>query len=450
MEALRKQLGETEGHLQDRDKKYRELNATFKASTREWADRVVELEAAVKALRGQNAALESRNGELEGKVVELQRQMRTQSPQQTPPPGGLIITPENKRAMEAKYQKVKDRLAEAERRAEELEEQLYSQQRPRNELASPVDVPRQKDATGQQDDAGRATNGDRKNGTGTQPVSPITPITPTAGGDVVIKGPVVTAVTRDEVIYCFGQIRQCIRQVSIEFFSDPLDPSAIAEIPAQHATILEKLSPNWKSFLTDNGGFTSYIFRALIWRYLDEFLFKKPESVWGADIPQALTLITARMVASSSAPSLDGHKNEELRRWHAQTLDLLRGPRRLSRCDNAVLTHLMQTITSSIEWYIPDSEPRARAASQITEAVRQAAQLAALIARSKYGVMMGPKPGSELIHGFAPDEKTMSVRHQLREVAAGESGVVDLMVTPCLIATVDNDYSVLEKAEIMM
>lgn len=447
MEALRKQLGETEGHLQDRDKKYRELNATFKASTREWADRVVELEAAIKALRGQNAALEARNGELDSKVVELQRQMRTQSPQQTPPAGGLIITPENKRAMEAKYQKVKDRLAEAERRAEELEEQLYSQQRPKKELASPVKIPRQKDATGQQDDAGQATNGDGKNDIGAQPVSPITP---TAGDDVAGKGSVVPNVTRDEVLYCFGQVRQCIRQVSIEFFSDPLDPSALAEIPAQHATILEKLSPNWKSFLTDDGGFTSYIFRALIWRYLDEFLFKKPESVWGADILQALALITARMTASSSSASHDGHKNEELRRWRAQTLDLLRGPRKLGRFDDAVLTHLMQTITSSIEWYIADGEPRAQATSQITEAVRHAAQLAALIARSNFGVMMGPKPGSELIHGFAPDEKTMSVRHQLRVVPAGEVGVVDLMVTPCLIAAIDNNYSVLEKAEIMM
>ncbi|KAH7033163.1 uncharacterized protein B0I36DRAFT_348260 [Microdochium trichocladiopsis] len=450
MEALRKQLGEAEGHLQDRDKKYRELNANFKASTREWADRVTELEAAVKELQGKNQELKSRNIQLERRDQEYEarlRQARQQQPletqngkqppeQQTPPPGGLIITPENKRYMEEKYQKVKDRLAEAEKKAERLERQLYFYRQKKKPA---------QDALGKSQQQGDAETVVNEKGTTPENEGDLAPV---SDADMVAQNALI--VTKEDVRHYYDLVRECIGNLTREYFNEPLDSKALdsgSAVPAQHAAILQKLTPSWKSFLTDQG-YTSYIFRALIWRYLDEFMFKKPESVWGADIPQALALLTSKM-ALSARP---GTNRDEFKRWRAQTVDLLRGNRSMCKFDDAVMSHLTQTIMGSIEWYLTN-KPRnhSRVTTQVSEIVALGAELSALVARSHFAVMMSPRPGSDLIHGFQPSYETMELRHhQLRGAGPGEGGVVDLMVTPCLISTDGEDYIVLEKAEVMM
>ncbi|KXJ93004.1 hypothetical protein Micbo1qcDRAFT_52678 [Microdochium bolleyi] len=438
MEALRKQLSEAEGHLQDRDKKYRELNAKFKTSTREWTNHSLELESRVRNLERQNEELrEQRNLEpqtghkvssttvaLDAMVADsvLQQPSSAHASRSTSPGDDagkgnvIVITSEQRRRMEEKYQMVKDKLAESEKKTARLEMQLCEQQRARQQ-------PQKQQAISEVVQSDMPESEQTKDETKELASSALNDL---AKDGVLRDGS--ERVTARHAATCFQSLREAIWKISRVYFNEARDLEK-APVPQQHAAILKKLSPSWECFLSDQG-YSSYLFRALIWRYLDEFLFKKPDSIWGESVRQAMAHIASKM-----------RDKDEAIQWRVGTAEILHTT---SYYDTQTLEHLAQQIIGSIEWYLTDKDDKPSMAKSVAGIVTLGAQLSSIICRSSFGIMMSLYPGGDMIHGFEPAHKTMEVRHRLR----GKE-VVDLMVTPCLIAGDAKMYTVLEKAEVM-
>ncbi|KAJ1329359.1 PTB domain-containing engulfment adapter protein 1 [Microdochium nivale] len=438
MEALRKQLSETEGHLQDRDRKYRELNAKFKASALTWTDCVEKLEHRVKDLERQNEELrkEGRHGsqhEHKGSSATTAFiAMATDTPPQQPhtptaePSAAgdsgtsngnvIVITPEHKRYMEQKYQKVKDRLTESENKVAWLQERLSAEKLDRLQPQK-----QQKPSEGVTPEQSKDEHAKEK-------LKDMAALAIDDMASVSVPRDPNEPVTAGHATARFTSLREAVRQISTTYFNEPRD-LAKGPVPPQHAKILEKLSPNWRSFLADQG-YSSYLFRALIWRYLDEFMFKKPESIWDANVGPAMAHIANKIC----------DKDEALK-WRLGTAETLHAT---AYFDMPTLENLAQIIISSTEWYLAKDEDKPKLALSVAGIVTLGAQMSSIICRSSFAVMMSTFPGGDMIHGFEPAHKTMEVRHQLRG-----KNIVDLMVTPCLIAGDLKGYTVLEKAEVM-
>ncbi|KAI2608267.1 uncharacterized protein GGS25DRAFT_489472 [Hypoxylon fragiforme] len=234
--------------------------------------------------------------------------------------------------------------------------------------------------------------------------------------------------TDEEVVTVWSALREQIRALTLNRFNNVIP---VKNVPEKNRREFEYLSTHWRSYMT-NGQLTSYIFRALIWRYLDTCLFGKYCRVWGKEPGDAAAKLAGLF---SSSPKV---ADVEFQEWRMQTAALFQ-----KACvpdlavKNEVAGKILEATTNFASGV--DTEGLSKAIASIVDT---AAGLSAIFASTQFGVLMSDKPGSDLTRGFPHQVATMEIKGKL-----GSTGV-DMIISPCLLKK-EADYTILVKAEVI-
>ncbi|KAL7625312.1 hypothetical protein AAE478_004528 [Parahypoxylon ruwenzoriense] len=377
MESLRFQLGETQGALTEKTRQWRQLRADYAAAQAAWTQEKRDLEA--KLLR-----LEVENVELRGSSTAAFKDradpsLATDGEEQKDGNDTVTITRSRMQDIESRFQKTTNELTEKTKLCETLRQQLLDQRSGLGAWAFPD-------------------------------------------------------ITDDHVVARWKLLRDRIR----ELWKERFDKRSRKPVQEKSRQEFEQLSTHWKSYLT-NGTLTTYLFRALVWRYLYTCLFCKYCRAWGKELGDTATRL-ARVFAPKASEA-------ECQEWRMHTAALLH---KACETDAGVLGDVTQNILDAVARFTGasgaadlDRETALGLEKKLSEMVAMAVELSAIFARSRYVALMSDKPGSTLTRGFPLQEATMDVRNKY-----GSHGFVDMMVSPCLLKK-DDDYSVLVKADVI-
>ncbi|KAI1096780.1 hypothetical protein F5B19DRAFT_434468 [Rostrohypoxylon terebratum] len=234
-------------------------------------------------------------------------------------------------------------------------------------------------------------------------------------------------VTDDWLILRWEKLRGLVRSLAVERFNKTVQAKLV---PEKSKTEFEALTKHWKSYIS-NDKLTNYIFRALIWRYLNTCLFRKYWHMWGKQHGDAGVNLGNLFSTKAS--------DEEFHNWRIHTLRLFH---KSCQVDSGMLTDVTNKIFEALRSFATGIDS-ADLKMKVSEIVAAAAEFSTIFGRSYYQALMTDKPHSPLNYGFPYKPETMEVKGNL-----GSQLVVDLMITPCLLKR-DPDYSVLVKADII-
>ena len=408
MEALRKQLSEVQGHLQDRDRKYKDLK--------------FENEARINKLQKENEQLRLVIHNLES-------------------PDSIVLNRAKQEEIQQQFREKDVEIDAKTRQCEALQLKVFQLERDHFIRGA-----------GQQQQA---------------PGSPATPSpqtpspAPPAPSVTLSLAPALASpeVSEAQVVALFTTLRERIRVVSMTRFSNST-PSD--QIPKTLRDELNQLSENWESYYAkgnangtrgnnDNDNTAAgagpdprmavYLMRAMIWRYLHSALFMKPGRVWGQTVRDAL-----RALGQLLSPL--GVSEKEYQAWRTATGALLHRASRGS-ADAAVLNVVAKQVFDATQHFSASAsgDPAQQLGRDLREIVGVAAELAAVFARSRYETLMADLPNSSRTRGFQLDEGTMELK--LR-VGASDPALVEMMITPCLIRWSESGkHAAVVKAEVI-
>ncbi|KAI1802950.1 hypothetical protein F4811DRAFT_527013 [Daldinia bambusicola] len=395
MDALRSQLAETQGALTDKIFQVRQLRADHAAAQTAWTQQKQDFEAKLQQLEAEVRRLRQANGASEGdeklllsqeskqhakrlSLVSLLRDEseanKANSPVAREGDDGetIVVTRSRMQDIESKFKDVTKKLTEK----TELCEYLQRQVQARRGSFDAVDA---------------------------------------------------CDVTDEQIIKRWEHLRDQIRTLSLDRFNETIQPKLVPEKSKEE---FEHLSKHWKSYVT-NGNLTSYIFRALIWRYLYTCLLSKYCRVWGKEYGDMATKLGRFLLTNTS--------EAEFENWRIHTAQLLN---KAGEPDPAVVSDVTKKILDATTLFATGVDTEALTKS-LAEIVTAAAELSTILARSRYLALMSDKPGSERTRGFAYQEATMQVRSHL-----GTTTIVDMIISPCLLKK-EADYVVLVKADVI-
>ncbi|KAI2641736.1 hypothetical protein GGS26DRAFT_536615 [Hypomontagnella submonticulosa] len=389
MEPLRSQLADTQGELTKKTLQVRQLRADHKTALNNWAlekqgfaEKLQQLENEVKRLRQSNAAAGD-SAKLPPRAREDGKQADGTSYFSAPISEGVektrggdddtvVITRSRMQEVESRFKKVTNELAEKTKLCEDLQRRVQAQ-------------------GGNPDGAGSCE------------------------------------LTDDQIKERWQELRAKIRTLSVEQFNDKIQPKLV---PEKGRAEFEHLSAQWKSYMT-SGHLTSYIFRALIWRYLYTCLFDKYCRVWGKEHGDAATKLSG--LFSSKASDTD------FQEWRMHTGRMFH---KVCAPDQGVVNDVTTKIFDAIAIFATGTDTEALKKT-VKEIVAAAAELSTIFARSRFSALMSDSPGSTLTHGFPCNEAIMEVKGKF-----GSDTTVDIMISPCLLKK-EAHYTVLVKAEVI-
>lgn len=233
------------------------------------------------------------------------------------------------------------------------------------------------------------------------------------------------------VVNMWDSLRSAVRLLTLERFNET-QPSP-SELPAKDKEKLSHLSTNYYTYLTTEQT-PCYLFRAMIWRQLYDHLFNDLGLAWGEQVRDSFTIM-------SDTLNMTGQLG------HAQYLDWRVHTGRAIHTAFAIDEAVVDTITTKMYNFMmrfaSDGDMGALKSS-IRDIVKLAAEMNAVFARTKAIPLMSNEPSSKLTNGFDLNERTMDMKGKLFK-----DGVVDLMVTPCLLRWDGDDYALLVKADVV-
>ncbi|KAI5924814.1 hypothetical protein F4810DRAFT_663470 [Camillea tinctor] len=404
MEQLRAQLSDTQGALTERDKKFRELRMQHTTATKNWEEEKNSLEAKVKRLEAENLQLRyPLNGAGSGASPVRAADGGVDGDNNTT----VTITRSRMQEIEARYQKVIALLSEKTKLCEALQQQLHGSTH---------------------------SNGAPK---------------------LIVVPPPSTFNTDDQVVTHWNLLRERIRSLTLEHFNKVFSDT----VPDKAKQEFAELSSHWKTYLS-TPSLTCYLFRALIWRYLQTCLFGAAFGrVWGRDVRNTLGQLSHLFSSSSPVSSPAGKKSVlgtnstvdqvgVVRDWQMLTATLLERTRPI---DTDITNELVDKICDALTPFATGGQVSSAGMDagadglrkDIGEIVIMSAELSAAFTRAPFVVLMSDEPGSTRTQGFPYREATMELRGKL-----GSQSTVDMMITPCLLKK-DGDYEVLIKAEVV-
>ncbi|KAI1462285.1 hypothetical protein F4805DRAFT_410073 [Annulohypoxylon moriforme] len=234
-------------------------------------------------------------------------------------------------------------------------------------------------------------------------------------------------ITDDELIVRWERLRGLVRTLSLEKLNQPF---AAKSVPEKSRSEFEALTKHWKSYV-GNEKLTCYIFRALIWRYLNTCLLRKYWKVWGKEHGEAGINLASLFSTKAS--------DDEYQAWRVHTLRLLH---QTCKPDPGLLDEVTNKILEATKLFATGTDVE-ELRKELSEIVAAAADFSTILGRSHYQTLMTDKPGSQLNYGFPYKPETMEVKGKL-----GSHSIVDLIVSPCLLKK-DPDYIVLARAEVI-
>lgn len=233
------------------------------------------------------------------------------------------------------------------------------------------------------------------------------------------------------VVNIWDSLRSAVRLLTLERFNET-QPST-RESPAEDQERLSHLSTNYYTYLTTEQT-PCYLFRAMIWRQLYDHLFNDLGLAWGEQVRDSFT----RMSDTLNTTGQLGHT--QYLDWRVHTG---RAINTAFSIDDAVVETITTKIYNVMIRFASDGDTGALKSS-IRDIVRLAAEMNAVFARTKAISLMSNEPNSKLTNGFDLNERTMDMKGKLFK-----DGVVDLMVTPCLLRWDGDDYALLVKADVV-
>lgn len=384
MESIRAQLAFTQGELTERDTKFRQLKVEHRQAEKSWSDEKSTLEAKIAQLEAENRKLRWASSEATGESetkMSLKR-LKSLSPDGSPIRMGdwlamdgqedtngvdKVTVPRSQiKQAEAQFNKMTEEVAKKTKLCEALEMQLA------------------------------------QSGTAATP-----------------------GLTDKEAVMRWDQLRDQIRVLSLEHLNTPFSASLV---PDKYKDEFKLLSPHWKTY-TSTPSVTSYLFRALIWRYILRYFVVLCRAC-GREVSKKVG-----EAAQVLAPKLS---DAEYQDWCIRTATLVH---KAYPIDKSLVDELAGKIAEAILPLVAETDSVAIRTSLQT-IVMTAAELSAAYDRSRIVVLMHDQPGSTRTTGFPFAEKLMDLRAKL-----GSQDVVDLMITPTLLKK-EADYSVLVKAEV--
>ncbi|TGJ83903.1 hypothetical protein E0Z10_g4829 [Xylaria hypoxylon] len=230
----------------------------------------------------------------------------------------------------------------------------------------------------------------------------------------------------DEVVTRWNQLREQIRGLSLERLNKTFSAGLVSD---KYKDEFKMLSPHWKIYASTQH-VTCYLFRALIWRYILRY-FDILCRAFGRDISKKVGEVAAALSTKIS--------DAEFQEWRIRTATLVDMAYSIDK------TLIDETTTKILEAITPLVEETNSVAlkTSLRDIVKATAELSTAIDRSRLIVLMHNEPRGSLTHGFPYTEELMDMRAKL-----GAQGVVDLMITPCLLKK-EVEYSVLVKAEVI-
>ncbi|KAI2623184.1 hypothetical protein GGR54DRAFT_596873 [Hypoxylon sp. NC1633] len=248
-------------------------------------------------------------------------------------------------------------------------------------------------------------------------------------------------ITNGDVINLWGQLRAHIRAISIESLhavnTETMSDAAKREF--------EQLSENWPAYMLTKD-LTCYIFRAVIWRYLDSNMLSQYCRAYGRDFSSAAKKVQETIAA--------GVSESDYHDWRARTGVLLH---EACKPDLAIQSELTQTLLEILRPYTSRTEDVLK--GQLAKIVKLATRLGAMLTGGRfYAVLMSDMPDSNRMNGFTLNMATMDVKGRLGGGDDGENGetvenvedlIVDLMISPCLLTKKEGNWNVLVKSEII-
>ncbi|ORY71679.1 uncharacterized protein BCR38DRAFT_417724 [Pseudomassariella vexata] len=237
-------------------------------------------------------------------------------------------------------------------------------------------------------------------------------------------------VDETQVVQQWSRLREMIRLLTLNRFNKPIARKIISN---QERNDFQTLSGHWRTYLSTEG-LVGYFFRALIWQHLYHGLFHKPGAVWGSRVKDGFHALND-MIQNCERIGTDEYIS-----WRVHTGRVLGNgfhfdAKAVGRVGEGIYDVLTRYATGV------DTEALKKAVVAIVEL---GAQLSAVFARSRIVPLMSNEPGSLLTRGYPFNAKTMDLKGN-----AGKKQVVDMMITPCLLKRIDDDYSVLIKAEVI-
>ncbi|KAI0166979.1 hypothetical protein GGR52DRAFT_556333 [Hypoxylon sp. FL1284] len=229
-----------------------------------------------------------------------------------------------------------------------------------------------------------------------------------------------------DVMSVWNELSQQIQDLSSKKFHYPSLASNREE------ELYSILSCRWKDYISTDG-MSTYLIRALVWRFLCTGLFDKFCRAWGREQSgAALKLESYLMPEATEAEKLS---------WRARTGALFH---KSCQIDRGVTTEVYASLCNALRYFTPSSEIESvnNLAMQIAHT---AMELSTIFARSPYDILMSDKPGSSLTRGFPPRQETMEVLKR----SSSDIKVVDLMFSPCLLKMEGNDYIARVKAGVI-
>ncbi|KAI1424369.1 hypothetical protein F5Y12DRAFT_785359 [Xylaria sp. FL1777] len=383
MESLRTQLAEVQGALAEREKKYRQLRTEQKSWSEEksaYESRIARLESENQGLRGTPPTA----GGDSSKPVALARRSPS-SPKVSPTGKGTETTFALKDQQDADGNETvtikRSQMKQAEQRFEQMTNDVAEKNKRCQELAAKL-----------------------------AKLSP----TPTL------------ELSDDEVVLRWNQLRDQIGALSLELLSKTFPTNLVSD---KYKDEFKLLSPHWKTYASTEN-VTSYLFCALIWRYLLRY-FEVFCRAFGRDVSNKVGEVAGAL--SRKLP------DAEFQDWRIRTAALVH---KAYSIDTGLIDELVTKILGAISPLVANKTPVALEAS-LRDIVETAAKLSAMFDRSHFVVLMYKEPGSNLRHGFPFVGDLMDMKVKL-----GGHGEVDLMVTPSLLKK-EAEYSVMVKAEVI-
>ncbi|KAI1308907.1 hypothetical protein F5Y03DRAFT_349648 [Xylaria venustula] len=383
MESLRDQLASTQGALTERDKKFREL----RADQRTWLEEKSALEAKIARLEAENMRLQGTPhtvGDASSKPEALACS-GIKSPEIDLTHKGtenmfMLIDQQHSDGNETVTIK-RSQLKQAEKRYDRMAEDVAEKTKLCEALKAKLAQSR-----------------------------------PTAALEL----------SDDEVVIRWNRLREQIRTLSQELLSKPFEISKLSDKCARD---FKELSPSWEVYAKTQK-MTSYLFRALIWRYILRF-FEIPCRAFGRNISKSV---------GELATALEGKLSDaELQDWRIRTATLVY---RTYPIDESLIGEVVTKLLEEISPLLAD-KTIAALKSSLGDVVEKAAKLSAVFDRSHFVVLMYNQPKSTLMHGFPYVANLMDMRANLTN-----QGLVDLMITPSLLKY-ETDYSVIVKADVI-
>jgi hypothetical protein len=197
---------------------------------------------------------------------------------------------------------------------------------------------------------------------------------------------------------------------------------------------LKKLSSHYRTYLAEPE-MTMFLFQAMMWRHLYHRLFHRVGRCWGQQVHDSFMSLSGSFTASTLV------SQREYLLWRLATTKLLHTCHKI---DSGVVEDMTVKIYHAI-WRFAKGMDYDKLKQALRKIVVIAAELSAAFARSKIIPLLSNRPESTETEGFEFDDKTMA---QLGKCS--KDGVVDMMISPCLLARDESDeYQLLVKADVI-